>query len=149
MAKGFRDAGFGKQVGEGGGAEGKFDGGGGVIEAAMEGAEGAAMGGEVERAVVNAAEGIDGVYDIEDIDVRGGAGEGEAAVFAAASGDESRAGEMDEEFGEIVGGNLGVGGDMAGGEGGIGVGGEPDGGAEGVFSRLGDHGAICGQRYPL
>jgi hypothetical protein len=71
------------EIGDGGVVEGLFDGGEGIIEALMEGAELFAVGVEAEGAGADAGDGVDRVDDLEDGDLVGGSSEGEAAVEAA------------------------------------------------------------------
>ncbi len=125
-------------LGEGCISEGCFDGGGGLVEAFVKGAEGVFVGFEAQGAGVNAFDGVDGVDDLKDGYFPGGAGEGEAAFDAAVALDNAGAGKALENFGEVIQGNLHVLCDLLAGALGVGILGEVDDGAQSVFDGLGE-----------
>ena len=139
FAEGGGGGGFGKEFGDGGFFEGVFDEGEGVIEAPVEGAEADAMGLKAEGTGADAGEGIDGLDDIEDGDLGGGAVEGKAAVDAALGTDESGTVEGLQDLVEVTGGTLVALAMSAFLAGAVEVTGEIGDDAESVFVGLGKH----------
>lgn len=109
----------------------------GIVHFAMERAEFFAV--EIERAGLDATDGVDGVDDLENVDGVWSAGEGVAPILAALGGNEAGAGEGLKNFDEVVRRDLGTGGDALGGDGELGTGGEDDHRAESVFHSLREH----------
>lgn len=100
----------------------------GIVEAFVEGAEVDAVRRDVERALVDALDRIDGVDDFEDRELVSRFREPESAAEAAAGIDETGAAEHLEHLGEVAGRYLGGSGDpLGGGDFAIGLGDGDDG----------------------
>lgn len=136
LTEGRGGAGVVDEVAERGGAVEVDDGLGGGVGLAVERAEVRAVGFQAEGAGGDAVDFGDGADDVEEGDAFGGTAEFVPAAHAALAGDEPGGGELLEDLGEVVGGDLGLLGQGHGGDEAVGAQGEPGHGPHRIFGGL-------------